>query len=218
MSSASSGGKSLAVLIKKAMAKIPASLDTKKSIDEYYKTAMKEIVMEMKAEAKAKADAMKAKGKTVKKPKKVGGGMTKEELKKELEIIDKIMELFIDYKVKGQDYFSHTYRDNDDGYNKGLGYFSSEEYQNNIKRLVELLNRFPEIKGKIEDDKFLKDGSIKEYLVHCVTIPYYRKDIYDALTVYIKDIYIIIATRHYNSYNKYKTGDKYAQLYLELYK
>jgi len=81
----STGGKSIAVLIKKAMAKMPMSLDTKKSIDEYYKTAMKEIVMKMKAEEKATKAANKAtkavakgakgaKGKTVKKPNKVGGG------------------------------------------------------------------------------------------------------------------------------------------------
>ena len=69
-----SSGKSLTVLIKKAMAKIPATLDTKKSIDEYYKTAMKAINDKKKAEEKAKKAV--AKGKTVKKPKKLVGGMT----------------------------------------------------------------------------------------------------------------------------------------------
>ena len=129
------------------------------------------------------------------------------------------MELFIAYKVKGQVFFSHTYSANDDGYSKGLNYFSSEEYQTNIKRLVALLKSFPEIEVKINIDKILKDDIIKDILVQCVTIPYFRKDIYDALTVYIKDTYIIIATRHPNSFNKYKTSDiYYKQLYSELYK
>ena len=130
--------KSFAVLIKKAMAKMPKTYITKKSIDEYYKTAMKEIATKMKAEEKAVKAATVKKAKTVMKPKKlVGGiGMTDEELKNELEIIDEIMELFIAYKVKGQVFFSHTYSANDDGYSKGLNYFSSEEYQTNIKYLV----------------------------------------------------------------------------------
>jgi hypothetical protein len=59
-SSASSSDKSIAVLIKKAMAKMPISLNTKKGIDEYYKNAMKEIVMKIKATEKAKKDALKA--------------------------------------------------------------------------------------------------------------------------------------------------------------
>ena len=46
--------KSYAVLIKKAMAKIPATLNTKKSVDEYYKTAMKEIATQMKEEEKTR--------------------------------------------------------------------------------------------------------------------------------------------------------------------
>ena len=49
-----SRSKSYAVLIKKAMAKIPATLNTKKSVDEYYKTAMKEIATQMKAEEKTR--------------------------------------------------------------------------------------------------------------------------------------------------------------------
>jgi hypothetical protein len=65
-SSASSSDKSLAVLIKKAMVKMPMSLDNKKSIGEYYKTAMKEIVMKIKATEKAKKDALKAKEKVAK--------------------------------------------------------------------------------------------------------------------------------------------------------
>ena len=74
MSSASSGGKSLAVLIKKAMAKMPMSLDNKKSIDEYYTTAMKKINLKMKSVEKAKKmaeAAEKAKEKAVEKARKV---------------------------------------------------------------------------------------------------------------------------------------------------
>jgi hypothetical protein len=48
------------VLIKKAMAKMPMSLDTKKSIDEYYKTAMEKINYKMKAAEKAMKAAEKA--------------------------------------------------------------------------------------------------------------------------------------------------------------
>jgi DsbC/DsbD-like thiol-disulfide interchange protein len=65
-SSASSADKSIAVLIKKAMAKMPMSLDNKKSVDEYYKNAMKEIVLKIKATEKAKKDALKAKEKVAK--------------------------------------------------------------------------------------------------------------------------------------------------------
>jgi hypothetical protein len=64
--SSSSSDKSIAVLIKKAMAKLPMSHNTKKSVDEYYKNAMKEIVMKIKATEKAKKDALKAKEKAAK--------------------------------------------------------------------------------------------------------------------------------------------------------
>jgi hypothetical protein len=217
MSSASSGGKSLAVLIKKAMAKIPASLDTKKSIDEYYKTTMKEIVMKMKAEEKAmkaKADAMKAKGKTVKKQKKVGGGMTKEELKKELEIIDEIMELFIVYNKKVSVYRVSV---GDAKNTNGREYFLSDEYTTHINTLVDLLKLISGIKEKIDRDKILMDSERKENIIISKESLIYRDKIYDALIVYIKYIYIIIATRHNDSYDKYKKGDKYASLYSELY-
>jgi colicin import membrane protein len=59
-SASSSGDKSYNVLIKKAMAKMPMSLDNKKSIDEYYKTAMKKINLKMKAVEKAMKAAEKA--------------------------------------------------------------------------------------------------------------------------------------------------------------
>jgi peptidoglycan hydrolase CwlO-like protein len=59
-SSASSSDKSLAVLIKKAMAKMPMSLDNKKSIDGYYKDAMEDVHYKMKAVEKAKKDAAAA--------------------------------------------------------------------------------------------------------------------------------------------------------------
>jgi hypothetical protein len=39
---------------------MPVSLNTKKGIDEYYKNAMKEIVLKIKATEKAKKDALKA--------------------------------------------------------------------------------------------------------------------------------------------------------------
>jgi len=72
-SSSSSGENSYPVLIKKAMAKMPMSLNTKKSIDEYYTTAMKKINLKMKAVEKAKkmaAAAEKAKEKAVEKARK----------------------------------------------------------------------------------------------------------------------------------------------------
>ena len=83
-SSASSSDKSIAVLIKKAMAKMPMSLDNKKSIGEYYKNAMKEIVLKIKASEKAKKE------KAVKKPraKKVGGGINEGYILREFEIAD----------------------------------------------------------------------------------------------------------------------------------
>ena len=56
-SSSSSGENSYSVLIKKAMVKMPVSLNTKKSIDEYYKTAMEKINLKMKAAEKAKKTA-----------------------------------------------------------------------------------------------------------------------------------------------------------------
>ena len=64
--SSSSSDKAIAVLIKKAMAKLPMSHNTKKSVDEYYKNAMKEIVLKIKATEKAKKDALKAKEKAAK--------------------------------------------------------------------------------------------------------------------------------------------------------
>jgi len=55
--SSSSGDKSYPGLIKKAMAKMPMSLDNKKSIDGYYKNAMEDVHYKMKAIEKAKKDA-----------------------------------------------------------------------------------------------------------------------------------------------------------------
>jgi hypothetical protein len=83
-SSASSSDKSIAVLIKKAMAKMPMSHNIKKSVDEYYKNAMKEIVLKIKATEKAKKE------KAVKKPraKKVGGGINEGYILREFEIAD----------------------------------------------------------------------------------------------------------------------------------
>jgi hypothetical protein len=88
-SSASSSDKSIAVLIKKAMAKLPMSHNTKKSVDEYYKNAMKEIVMKIKVTEKAKKEKAK-KEKAVKKPraKKVGGGINVGYILREFEIAD----------------------------------------------------------------------------------------------------------------------------------
>ena len=89
--SSASSDKSLAVLIKKAMAKMPMSHNTKKSVDEYYKNAMKGIVMKIKATEKAKKDALKAKekaakakvvAKTTKKTKKHVGGVNAELIKR----------------------------------------------------------------------------------------------------------------------------------------
>jgi len=133
-SASSSGDKSYNVLIKKAMAKMPMSLNTKKSIDEYYTTAMKKINLKMKSVEKAKkmaAAAEKAKEKavekarkavakpkavkglkTAKKPraKKLVGGMTTQE---DLNIIDGIIMKFIDYNnmlvANQQDYKKKGY-------------------------------------------------------------------------------------------------------------
>ena len=139
-SASSSSGKSIAVLIKKAMAKMPMSYNTKKSIDEYYKTAMKAINDKKKAEEKAKKAALKAalkakekavakpkavKGlKTAKKPraKKLVGGMTTQE---DLNIIDDIIMKFIDY--------NNMLVDLQQEYKKG-------DYEDDIKELVRLIN------------------------------------------------------------------------------
>jgi hypothetical protein len=59
-SASSSSVKSYPVLIKKAMAKMPMSNNTKKSIDEYYKNAMMDVHYKMKAVEKAKKAAVKA--------------------------------------------------------------------------------------------------------------------------------------------------------------
>jgi len=107
-SSASSSDKSIAVLIKKAMAKLPMSHNTKKSVDEYYKNAMKEIVLKIKATEKAKKDALKAKekavkgSKAVKKPraKKVGGSPRINDLVK---VYMNQNEKLIDNAIKGYD-------------------------------------------------------------------------------------------------------------------
>ena len=59
----------MAVLIKEAMANMPDSLNTKKEIEEYFKIAMKEIVMKKKEEEKANKPE-KPKKRVAKKPKK----------------------------------------------------------------------------------------------------------------------------------------------------
>lgn len=164
---------------------------------------MKAINDKKKAEEKAKKAV--AKGKTVKKPKKLVGGMTGGE---ELKIIDNIMELFIAYKNEVS-----VYRDSvgDAKYKEGIEYFRSDEYTTHINTLVDLLKLISGIKEKIDSDKILMENIIsKESLI-------YRDRIYNALIVYIKYIHIIIATRHNDSYDKYKKGDKYASLYSELY-
>jgi len=58
--SSSSSDKSYPGLIKKAMMKMPMSMNTKKSIDEYYKDAMKDVDYKMKTVEKAKKAAEKA--------------------------------------------------------------------------------------------------------------------------------------------------------------
>jgi hypothetical protein len=135
-SASSSSGKSIAVLIKKAMAKMPMSYNTKKSIDEYYKTAMKAINDKKKAEEKAKKAALKAKEKAVAKPKavkglktakkprakKLVGGMTTQE---DLNIIDGIIMKFIDY--------NNMLVDLQQEYKKG-------DYKDDINELVRLIN------------------------------------------------------------------------------
>jgi hypothetical protein len=89
------------------MAKLPMSHNTKKSVDEYYKNAMKEIVLKIKATEKAKNDALKAKdkavkSKAVKKPraKKVGGSLRINDLVK---VYMNENEKLIDTAIKGYD-------------------------------------------------------------------------------------------------------------------
>ena len=129
MSSASSGGKSLAVLIKKAMAKMPMSYDTKKSIDEYYKTAMKAINDKKKAEEKAVAKPKAVKGSnTAKKPraKKLVGGLklpTNEEFEDIL------------YKFK----LFHYNCNNKNNDNK---YLYSDRYKEDLNNLISKINKY----------------------------------------------------------------------------
>jgi hypothetical protein len=140
MSSASSGGKSLAVLIKKAMAKMPMSYDTKKSIDEYYKTTIKEIVMKMKAEekaTKAKADAMKAKGvkgKTVKKQKKVGGGF-------ELPTTKEFEDILYRFKL----FHYNCTNINNNNINNMNRYLYSDRYKEDLNNLISKINKYGDI-------------------------------------------------------------------------
>jgi hypothetical protein len=168
-SSASSGDKSIAVLIKKAMAKMPMSYNTKKSIDEYYKTAMKAINDKKKAEEKAKKATLKAKekakkaalkakekavakpkavkgSKTVKKPraKKLVGGMTKQE---ELDIIESIIKKFI--------YYNNMLVDWQQDYKK-------KGYIEDIKELVRLIDSigYDETNIYISNENILK--SVKD--------------------------------------------------------
>jgi uncharacterized protein YdcH (DUF465 family) len=81
-----------------------------------------------------------------------------------------------------------------------------------------LLKLIPEIKEKIDRDIILMDSERKGKIIISKESSIYRDRIYDALIVYIKYIYIIIATRHPNSLNIYKTNVKYVKLYSELYK
>jgi hypothetical protein len=163
------------VLIKKAMAKMPMSLNTKKSIDEYYTTAMKKINLKMKSVEKAKkmaAAAEKAKEKAVEKarkavekarkavakPKAVKGSNTvkKPRAKKlvggmtkqdELNLIDSIIMKFI--------YYNNMLVDSQQEYKiKG--------YMGDIKELVRLINSigYDETNIYISNENILK--SVKD--------------------------------------------------------
>jgi hypothetical protein len=150
---------------------------------------MKAINDKKKAEEKSKKAV--AKGKTVKKPKKLVGGA-------ELDEIEKIITLFI--------YFQNIKDNNDDS------------YRDTVNELVKLLSVIQEIKVKIDSDIILNNEVRKNNIVYSFTIPDYKNIIYDAFNKYIKDIYIIIATRYPNNLNIYKTNVKYGKLYSELYK
>ena len=168
-SSSSSGENSYSVLIKKAMAKMPVSLNTKKSIDEYYKTAMEKINLKIKAAekakkaaeaaekfiAKAKMAAEKARkavakpkavkgSKTAKKPraKKVVGGMTPQQ---ELNIIESIITKFIYYNDRLLGESQQHYKE------YGM-------YKNDIKELVRLISSigYNETQIQISDENILK--------------------------------------------------------------
>jgi hypothetical protein len=73
-----------------------------------------------------------------------------------------------------------------------------------------LLKLIPEIKEKIDRDTILMDSERKGKIIISKESSIYRDRIYDALTVYIIDIYIIIARRHpdrlYNIYRELFEG------------
>jgi hypothetical protein len=180
MPSASSSDKSIAVLIKKAMAKMPMSLNTKKGIDEYYKTAMKAINDKKKAEEKAKKDALKAKekaakpkavkgSKAVKKPraKKVGGGGKFTNAN-----IEEIM-----YKFK-----LFHYNCNNTNMGSSSKYLYSEHYKKDLNELIDLIGNVPQINSNtgyetaiyviegyiisIINEQFIEDKNFDEYVVY----------------------------------------------------
>ncbi len=176
-SSGDKSDKSIAALIKKEMAKIPMSYNTKKSIDEYYKNAMNTINKKIKEELKAKKAVI------VKKSKKRGGNskMSKEE---ELSIIDNVIRSFIRY--------------NNRLIREGVKYINrdSGSYRDDINAICQELKKLDYNVSSITDEKItLSLGSSTN-----------QKNIYDTIDAAVSDIIQnIIYENHQSVYKKYAT-------------
>ena len=197
-SASSSGDKSYNVLIKKAMAKMPMSLNTKKSIDEYYKTAMEKINYKMKAVEKAmkaaekaaekarkdaekvaekarKAAAAKpkaAKGsKTVKKPrakKLVGGNFTNAN-------IEEIM-----YKFK-----LFHYNCNNTNMGSSSKYLYSEHYKKDLNELIDLIGNVLQINSNTDYETAIY--VIEGYIINIINEQFIEDKNFDKYVEYYQD-------------------------------
>jgi len=131
------------------MAKMPMSYNTKKSIDEYYKTAMEKINLKIKAAEKAKkmaeaAEKAKEKAakpkavkvsKTAKKPrakKVVGGNFTNANIE----------ELMYKFKL-------FHYNCNNTNMGSSSKYLYSEHYIKDLNELIDLIGNVPSITKNI---------------------------------------------------------------------
>jgi hypothetical protein len=163
---------------------------------------MKEIVMKMNAEEKATKAALKAKEKVVekarkavakpkavkdsnavKKPRKLyRGGMTEEDKKRELEIIDNLFTKFISY--------------NDRIMKEGSEYINTDSgsYRSDIEGICVELNKLFDEEISISDDDITSSLGSKTYV----------QNIYDFLDDRVKYILQhIIYDDYYSEYDKY---------------
>lgn len=222
-SSSSSGENSYSVLIKKAMAKMPVSLNTKKSIDEYYKTAMEKINLKMKAAEKAKKAAEAAEKfiakakmaaekaaekarKAVAKPKAVKGSKTakKPRAKKvvggmtdeeELKIIDNIFTKFISYNNRIM--------------TEGSKYINhdTDSYRSDIKGICDELNKLFHGNITISDEEITRSLGSDIYVT----------EIYDFLDGMVTNLLQDFIYKNYRSkydyyvdkYNNKRTNNTY---------